>query len=70
MSRSQRNQLFLEMREKELRLNYLAELIGCCPSLLSKYFSHKANLSPTKEAKLINLIHEAKQYVWQRVEVN
>jgi predicted transcriptional regulator len=69
MSRDRRNQLFLELREKELRLTNLADTIGCSPSLLSKYFSHKANISPEKEKKLISLIHQAKQYVWQRVEI-
>lgn len=70
MTRDQRNQLFLEARDKELRLTNLAQAINCSPSLLSKYFSHKCNLSPNKEQKLINLIRQARQYEWRKVYID
>jgi hypothetical protein len=69
LTREQRNQLFLELREKELRLTYLADDVGVTGGMLSKYFCHKANLLPKKEQKLIDRIHAAKRYELKRVEV-
>lgn len=69
MNRELRNQLFIEARNKELKLTNLAEMLGCSTSMLSKYFSHKANLSYEKEQKLIGLIHQAKQFEWRRVAI-
>ncbi|WP_286231290.1 hypothetical protein [Neobacillus mesonae] len=69
MNREQRNQLFIEARNKELTLTSLSVMMGCSTSMLSKYFSHKANLSSEKEQKLIRLIHQAKQFEWRRVAV-
>jgi hypothetical protein len=69
LTREQRNQLYLEVRDKELRLIQLAEMVGVTGGMLSKYFCHKANLLPHKEQKLIDHIHAAKRYELKRVEV-
>lgn len=69
MNREQRNQLFIEARNKELTLTSLSIIVGCSTSMLSKYFSHKANLSPKKEQKLIDHIHQAKLFEWRKVVI-
>lgn len=51
-----RNELYLEMRKKKLKARIIAEEIGISASLLSQFFSGKANMNIENENNLRNYI--------------
>ncbi|WP_038112159.1 helix-turn-helix domain-containing protein [Tuberibacillus calidus] len=70
MTRDEILQLYTEKKRKRITNKSLAEAIGCSESLISHYFNFNCNISPEKEQKLVNLIHQAKEYRWQKVCVD
>lgn len=56
MSTDSRNELYLEMRKKKLKARSIAEEIGISASLLSQFFSGKANMNIENENNLRNYI--------------
>gem|GEM_PF-3045272 len=58
MSIDSRDELYLEMRKKRLKARVIAEEIGISASLLSQYFSGKANMNIENENNLRNYIME------------
>lgn len=51
-----RNELYLEMRKKKLKARTIASEIGISASLLSQFFSGKANMNIENENNLKNYI--------------
>ncbi|MGE7689651.1 helix-turn-helix domain-containing protein [Lysinibacillus sp. NPDC097214] len=56
MSIDSRNELYLAMRKKKLKARTIAAEIGISASLLSQFFSGKANMNIENENNLKNYI--------------
>lgn len=56
MTIDSRNELYLLMRTKRLKARTIAEEIGVSASLVSQYFSGKANMNIENENNLKNFI--------------
>jgi transcriptional regulator with XRE-family HTH domain len=69
MTHEEINNLYMKKRKKKLSNKSIADAVGCSPSLISHFFNFQCNLSPEKEMKLKQIINQAKEYRWMKVEV-
>lgn len=58
MTQDERNELYLAMRSKKLKAKNVAQEIDVSPSLLSQFFSFKANMNIENENNLKKYITE------------
>ncbi|WP_157052712.1 hypothetical protein [Priestia koreensis] len=69
MTRDEINELFFEKRKKQISNKYLAEQLNCSNALISQFFNFKCSLSTVKEERLKQIIRQAKEYKWIKVEI-
>lgn len=69
MTKDEVNELFFEKRRKQISNKYLAQELGCSNALISRFFNFKGSLSTVKEERLKQIIREAKEYKWIKVEI-